>query len=180
MSLKPRNRPKICFKCYTRFYTIEGDQCGVCGRQTCPHCRQCACSNINKNKMTIQARFKHISLKDIERVGEKKDLEITGVLSPLIGQELVKINNNKVLLSHFRISEGKSYYQLLIWGVLPHEIYEHRYQPLKVTLSGVRKEFFNNKLQLVLQKRSIIKINDNQQFKQAHISFEDQTIKMTI
>ena len=135
---------------------------------------------MNKNKTKSQHKYKHISLKEIESLTETRNLELTGFLSPLIGQEVVSFNGSKILLSHFRISEGKQYYPLLIWGALPHEIFEHRYQVVKVRVSGVKKEFFNNKIQLVLQKRGVIRMIEYQQFKQTRISFEDQSLKITI
>ncbi|MFW9928695.1 MAG: hypothetical protein ACFFD1_04840 [Candidatus Thorarchaeota archaeon] len=93
----------------------------------------------------------------------KSNLELSGVLSPLNGQDLIKTKNGKAVLSHYILSDGNYKIPFKIWGSLPKDLYAQRYDNLKVTVTGVKMSRFNGQLQLVLQRNGKIKIHTKKQ-----------------
>ena len=150
---------KICTFCFKRYYSNE--DCILCHTFKCPYCNKCNCPEIeilDQSKKGKIESFKPIGLIEIYKSPLKSNLDVQGILSPLEGQDLVKTRNGKLILSHYTFSDSNKKIPLKIWGPLPRELYEQRYNTTKVKIKGVKLSRYNGQLQLVLQRNGNVQI----------------------
>jgi hypothetical protein len=127
----------------------------------CPNCNTCRCPPIEKLDQSFKEEskdFDPITITDLLKSPLKSNLQSQGILSSLEGQDLVKTRNGKLILSHYTLSDGNKRVPFKIWGPLPRELYENRYNSVKVKISGVKLSRYNGQLQMVLQRNGIIQI----------------------
>ncbi len=139
-----------CLNCKAQFYSNNKIVCGVCDKPFCPNCNTCNCTYVSN---TLNSKKKLIiSLRDLEKVKENQILEITAILSPLIGQTPVPTTKGIILKTEFELSEDHQKVPLIIWGPVPEKIFQTRYEFTNITISGLRKKSFNGKISLVATK----------------------------
>ncbi len=153
------SQAKICSNCLRRFYSQ--DLCNLCKDVKCPNCNTCRCPPIEKTQLDSKEEpnsFDSITITDIMKSPLKSNLKSHGFLSSLEGQDLVKTRNGKLILSHYTLSDGNKRISFKIWGPLPRELYENRYNPIKVKIKGIKLSRYNGQLQMVLQRNGVIQI----------------------
>lgn len=91
--------------------------------------------------------------------GEGYNLEVSGTLSPLVGQRPVKTRSGMKLVSEFEFEDETGKVTLVFWGPVPTVLFPHRYEFVDVTIRGVRVKHYNEQKQLVAQRNSRIALN---------------------
>lgn len=150
---------KICSNCMRRFYSVE--TCQLCTDIKCPNCNKCSCPSLEKSSYEPEKKknfFTPITLNSIFKSPLKSNLQIEGTLSPLEGQELIKTRNGKLVLSHYILSDNSRKIPFKIWGPLTKNLYENRYNSIRVRITGLKLSRFNGQLQIVLQRNGKIKV----------------------
>ncbi|OLS25824.1 MAG: hypothetical protein HeimC3_10980 [Candidatus Heimdallarchaeota archaeon LC_3] len=113
---------------------------------------------LDQSKKAETEKFKPINLTEIFKSPLKSNLDVQGILSPLEGQDLVKTRNGKLILSHYTFSDNNKKIPFKIWGPLPRELYDQRYNSSKVKIKGVKLSRYNGQLQFVLQRNGNVQI----------------------
>lgn len=148
----------VCKNCKAQFYSTNKTLCGICGKPFCPNCNACSCTTISISEIK---KPKHlVSLKELNQVSENQLLEISAVLSPLIGQSPVSTKEGMLLKTEFEISEEQVKIPLIIWGPVPEKLFPFRYEFTNLTISGLKKKSFNGKTTLIASKGTKYYLNN--------------------
>lgn len=139
-----------CSRCKAQYYSKNKLTCGVCDQPFCPNCNACECTTIST--ITKLQKKQIVTLKDLQQVKENQILEISATLSPLKGQTPVPTKNGILLKTEFELSEDHQKVPLIIWGPVPEKLFPTRYEFTNITISGLKKKNFNDKIMLVASK----------------------------
>ena len=148
-----------CHYCKAQFFPKNRPICGTCDKTFCPNCSSCKCTFISKNQQTISKKIKSIELNKINTIKDGELLEISGTLSPLIGQKPIVTENGRVLKTEYEFSDETGKINLIVWGPVPEKIFPYRYEFSDLTIQGIKKTIFNGKPLLVVNKSTKFYLN---------------------
>ena len=144
-----------CGTCKASFYS-NSVPCSICERKICPQCNNCDCSISSVKQIRTLKQIVDLDSKD-----KFLSFEITGSLSPLLGQEPVKTKDGSNLIkTKYEFSDDTGKLPLTIWGPVPEIIFPYRYEYVNnITISGVKVKKFKGNLGLSFSKTSKVFLN---------------------